>query len=488
MASPLCTTWADVEKHILRPLQTRPLSAATVSEPLTCEGLRQYQNQVQSLVASYGKGEDGVLNTLRYMFQHMRCGILVSIRAGGLFLFCPFANVRYQNTWHHKLVFSGGSEDLYVAEKSRLTRKRPEPWIPRLQWWMNGGILCNVMPDDVWGKSHQAELIDMLTSTCKNHVIPDCDFFINKRDFPHMKLSRTDPYTAFTGDTDLKREKYSHYAPILSFYTGQQFADVPIPLTEDWKLVTSPFPAEDNWESTAQVAVFRGSATGYGIQPESNTRIALVLWAREHEDLVDAKFVSYNYRDKAVYADEATIVVDFLRPATLGLPALSAWMPLPAQTAAFRYLLYVDGHCASNRYGALMMAGRVILKVQSTGEANMQWLFYDLVPASVDSGDATVPCDADHFNILPDFSNLEATITYLRSHDDVAKKVAMNARAKAPSTEKITGAMAMALSEIGKLQTDLETCPGKIWFSPYDARYSQLGRLDDSLRFVSLTI
>ena len=241
---------------------------------------------------------------------------------------------------------------------------------------MNGGILCNVMPEEVWGTFHHAELLEMLHATCASHAVPDCDFFINKRDYPHIKKDGSDPYTAFTGETELKREKYTSYAPIFSFYTGDQFADVPIPLTEDWKLETAGSTCE-GWRDTHQIAIFRGSATGNGILAENNVRIRLVMWAREHGDLVDAEFVSFNFRDKAVRADESSIIVDYIHPEELGLPPLVKWMPLSVQAAGYRYILYADGHCASNRYGALMMTGRTILKIQSTGEANMQWLFYD---------------------------------------------------------------------------------------------------------------
>ena len=118
----------------------------------------------------------------------------------------------------------------------------------------------------------------------------------------------------------------------------------------------------------------------------------------------------------------------------------------------------------------------------------MQWLFYDLIPATVTSEIVDVPPDADHFVILSDLSNLEATIMYLRSHDDVAQAVAVNARSKAPSKEKITSAWATALQAVGERQAVATRGAGKIWFSPYDIRYSQLGRLDESSRIVSLSL
>ena len=39
------------------------------------------------------------INTLTYLFNHMKCGILVMIRDNKLVLFCPFVNKDYTNNW-----------------------------------------------------------------------------------------------------------------------------------------------------------------------------------------------------------------------------------------------------------------------------------------------------------------------------------------------------------------------------------------------------
>lgn len=44
-----------------------------------------------------------VLNTLQYLFHHMRCGIYIMIRDNQLVIFCPFVNKHYQNTWSDAL-------------------------------------------------------------------------------------------------------------------------------------------------------------------------------------------------------------------------------------------------------------------------------------------------------------------------------------------------------------------------------------------------
>jgi hypothetical protein len=39
-----------------------------------------------------------------------------------------------------------------------------------------------------WGDQFLFQLKDMLAETCKARQIPDCEFFINKRDYPHLKF------------------------------------------------------------------------------------------------------------------------------------------------------------------------------------------------------------------------------------------------------------------------------------------------------------
>ena len=39
-----------------------------------------------------------------------------------------------------------------------------------------------------WGDHFLFQLKDMLSETCRLRQVPDCEFFINKRDYPHLKF------------------------------------------------------------------------------------------------------------------------------------------------------------------------------------------------------------------------------------------------------------------------------------------------------------
>ena len=450
------------------------------------------------------RNPDAVLNTLRYLFFHTRCGVLASIRGGRVVTFVPFANAEYVNHYGHRLKLT--TRDLsvsdYVAEKARALKRQPEALLPdTATWWFNGGIMCNVMPQNVWGDEYVAAIRDMLDETCVRHVVPDVDFFINKRDYPQLRADGREPYAEFIGDAPLDREAYSAYVPVFSFYTGTDMADVPMPTTEDWGVATGKcFPpgsiapstvaGSDTAPSTSRRleyrAVFRGAATGRGVTADTNIRLRIAEMGQRRPDLLDAGVTAYNTRDKVVQCApgcDADIVVDFLTPGAVG-PRVP-YMSMDEQCARFRYVLYADGHCAASRYGTLMSLAGVILRVESTSPrtCGVLWLFSDLISGVIDGDAVAVPDGADHFLIHADLSNLECTIEYLRKHDEVADRTVASARLRAPTVKSITeywlGALtAVHLLTATKPTTVCSSVPSddvhRVWFTPYESKYARL--------------
>ncbi|CAM9647333.1 unnamed protein product, partial [Hapterophycus canaliculatus] len=62
-------------------------------------------------------------NTLRYLFHHMRCGILVVIRDKRLAVFAPFANKDYTNDWDGALGVKEENLPDYYRKKEESYRK-----------------------------------------------------------------------------------------------------------------------------------------------------------------------------------------------------------------------------------------------------------------------------------------------------------------------------------------------------------------------------
>ncbi|ETV78772.1 hypothetical protein, variant 1 [Aphanomyces astaci] len=441
---------------------------------------------------------ESTMHTLKYLFFHMRCGILVMIRNGRVVLFAPFANKDYENNWSEFLKFDSddGTFEAYYGEKRNHYRRENIIRDVR-KWWANGNIICNEHCKDsrrheetqYWGDQFLSQLRDMLDDACKNRNIPDCEFFINKRDYPHLKSNLSEPY-GFLFDRDdkdpsqdlpLEQFKYNSYAPIMSFYISNRFADIPFPCSEDWEAATglvfppsfihthcnkcncgddrycrnnfecfcegdrkyhgissvrdlftaSNFKKFDKaWEDKVDTAFFRGTATGGGTTKESNQRLNLAylsnLWKKEPEfhhmvhpvPYLDAQITAWNLRDKKIAGHPMT----FLRKDKFkGRGEFTAgkehYIPMYEQSK-FKYILYVEGHCAANRYAFLMRLGSVILKVSSKCVADEMWYTPLLVPME------------DHVPIQEDLSDLAEKIAWCRAHDAECREMAARAKQK----------------------------------------------------------
>jgi hypothetical protein len=85
------------------------------------------------------------------------------------------------------------------------------------------------------------------------------------------------------------------------------------------------------------------------------------------------------------------------------------------EQSKYKYLVYVDGHCAACRYGFMMRLGSVILKVAPRQVADRMWYFPLLQPY------------VDHVPVKADLSDLEEKIRWCREHDDECRQIGENA-------------------------------------------------------------
>lgn len=270
--------------------------------------------------------------------------------------------------------------------------------------------------------------------------------------FVRAQRNLTEPYDFIyeKDDVPLPREKYSAYAPIMSFFVGKDFADVPFVTTDDWETATGRvYPphgvdirSEKNrkrnavpWSERTPTAFFRGNATGPGTDARSNQRIRLArvsaAWKEDGSHgagngvdgvrYLDAGLVGWNFRDRKMQGQPMT----FIKPKELGLPKADR-VPMYAQMK-YKYHVYVDGHCAAMRYASMMPLGAVILKVLSVTKADSMWYFpllrpYDIHAAQPDPG-------GDHIPVAPDLSDLSEVITWCKQHDEVCERIASNSSA-----------------------------------------------------------
>jgi hypothetical protein len=347
----------------------------------------------------------------------------------------------------------------------------------RFKWWANGNIICNelVKNEDrasmqYWGDHFLAPLRDMLAEACRERSIPDCEFFLNKRDYPQLKINvpkggiPVEPYGFIydkddrnpNEDVDLAEEhRFNTYAPIVSFYAAKEdrFSDIPWPSSEDWEAACGlVFPQtfihkkdkngkaifnsnprdlfteanfrkfERGWDDNrVATAFFRGTATGGGTTIDNNQRVKVAYLSHEWKDdpekggeepFLDAAIVGWNLRDKKV-ADRP---MTFLRANEFAFTAGKHHFTPIYEQSKYKYLVYVDGHCAACRYGFMMRLGSVILKVAPRQVADTMWYFPLLKPY------------VDHVPVKADLSDLEEKIRWCRQNDKKCREIGDNAK------------------------------------------------------------
>jgi 16S rRNA G966 N2-methylase RsmD len=429
--------------------------------------------------------EESTMNSLMYMFFHMRCGIFVMIRDGKVRMFVPFVNDEYRNTFSNLIHMdsSDGTLGTYYKEKLEKWPGMEENIIPdKAEWWANANILCNQHKGvgekntNYWGDHHLLHIRDMLEELCSKREISDLEFFVNKRDHPQLKRDLTEPYDfIFLNDEKdkpppLKRTRYKSYAPIFSYYVGSKFADFPFPLSDDWASATgSVFPdsmkqnsrggsdlyAAENfkkfivpWEKKTATAFFRGNITGGGVDKETNQRVLLMTMSCEWESdpkkngavpYLNAKGTGWNIRDKKLTFSRK---VTYPKREAFAFDSGRQNYVKMYKQSTFKYNIYVDGHSAANRYAFLMRLGCVIFRVTSldTCAGNSMWYYPILQPydihgkksvAVAKKGNAkSIQKAPDYLPIKADFSDLEETIRWCRENDDKCKQIAENAMTK----------------------------------------------------------
>ena len=518
----LLTSWEQVKKYLIDYLpvcdqQGNAASAAAATTTTTTAGdnsltgsiVHEELQQRLNLPVHQVTTRDSTISTLRYLFFHMRCGIFVKIVGGRLRMFVPFVNQDYENTWGHQLQLCGGRgvREYYDSKRSVNARgfRRENVLQDKSKWWANGNIICNEHcrpgqpqhKSQLWGDQYFLELRDMLETTCHHRDVPDCEFFINKRDYPQLKAQTdtshklTEPY-GFLFDRDdkdpaagvpLEREVHPTYAPICSFYVSRRFADLPFPSTEDWLAATgevfpSPTPwvekdrrtggermgkikdlfTRENfsrfrkeWGEKVNTAFFRGSATGGGTTIATNQRLHLsdinYRWSKDPllsgtsadgVPYLDAGVVGWNARCKKVAGHPMTHLDPSMLEFTL------AGRTEMYEQGVYKYLIYVEGHCAANRYAFMMRMGSVIIKVESMCVADQLWFFPLL------NGDVTDPL-CDHVPVKADLSDLQERLQWCRDNDARCQQIAARTQEvydRYVSKDGIMDYMQLLMSEI----------------------------------------
>lgn len=332
--------------------------------------------------SKYTCGTD-LLGTFEYMFHKFKKGIYVQIANNQLKVFLPFSNVDYRNEVPESLTFDKSKYPSFEDIYKQICHFEKREYFPNRvcrypsQWYCNNGLVRYEFPlkenDSGINMIH-----DMFLTLCRERTIPDCEFFINKRDFPILTLNGTEPYDALVPPgTPLLSYNNPNYLPILGMTTGHDFADIPIPTWEDWsrcayqkdervfgkhfKTFSDTFDLD--FMSKRPTLVFRGASTGLGTTLEDNPRLFFSKLSQqgrikeydENRPFLDVGITKWNIRPrKRQHCD----FLDIPNPDHLQLPLVEPLTPL--EQSAYKYILHLPGHSFAYRLSVELSMGSVV--------------------------------------------------------------------------------------------------------------------------------
>ena len=406
-------------------------------------------------------------NTFKYLFDKVKKGVYVSIRNNKLDVFLPFSNIGYKNNWSEVL------EKLNPGLLNYLKNLNYNVSDPS-HWYANNCILnmdkVKYTSDGAkhkGGKEYVQEgdktevpfknfLLNFLKDINKNkNELNDIDFFFSPRDFPVHRQGYLEPYVNLLGNEKLE-EEYIHdiYTPILSQCGKDDFYDIPIPTEDDMMRITKDIYPDDcknnynkkfkfnmDFSSKKNMAVFRGSCTGCGINEDTNMRLNAaylsIKYKLEGKNILDAKLTGWNNKPKVDlkrksfgkiklnnkneyiakknnknkwkrYKKDIIIKAGYKDKRT---NKNSNFMDLEEQSN-YKYILNIDGHVKAFRLGNELRMGSVILLVDSPYKL---W-FQDMLKPGI-----------HYIPIKSDLSDLEKQINWCNKNELKCSEIAEKA-------------------------------------------------------------
>lgn len=365
-------------------------------------------------------------NTFAYMFYKFKKGIFFSINDGKLVSFVAFNNLNFINEWSHLIRVDSTkypSIQALIDKTSRIIGYSPKQIHRPIQEWNANDAMFRFDEHLELNETNVVIFNDMISTLCSERDIPDIELFINKRDYPLLKVDNTEPYENLFGTKfkTLISHSYDQYSPILSGSVANAFADVLMPTYEDWARakyqlynVTLPksyktYPVIENrvqWCDKKDIAVFRGSSTGSGVTPLTNQRLRALELSERHPKHLDVGFVKWNTRIRKHASSK------FLETIERQSYPKVAPLSLQEQTDKYKYILTLEGHVAAYRLSYELSSNSLILLADSRWKL---WYSQFLKPF------------IHYIPVKEDLSDLIVKIEWCRNNDAECQRIVANA-------------------------------------------------------------
>lgn len=369
-----------------------------------------------------------VANTFKYIFHKFKKGIFIRIADNKLQTFLPFENAHYKNEFGHILKVDpkyGSVQDFLDHVSKLLGYRSSRQDIKPFDEWVANNSLVRYEVEQVASGNNKVTLLDMFRTLCEERDVPDIEFFINRRDYPQMKVDDTEPYNHIWGTKHqpLVSHQYDKYAPILSGSSTKMHADIPFPTYEDWARATYQktglvFPnacreypdiKPTPWSKKIEKAVFRGATTGSGVTADTNQRLKALEMGTKHKGLLDVGVTKWNLRPRKLEGSPFLQTIEREKGNYNKANRLSL-----QEQSRYKYILTLEGHVAAYRLSYELSSRSVVLLAGS----QWQMWYYPFLKAY------------EHYvPVKEDLSDLLSQIEWCKANDAKCEQIARNARA-----------------------------------------------------------
>ena len=374
------------------------------------------KEQFYNYITMKSRIDKNVVDTFNYLFDNFKKGIFVEINDGKLVTYLPFSNVNYENNWYKYLKLNPKYNMSIIDFQKKFFRDFSTESKYNViinnninKWYANNGIFRNTIYkngilknlDDEGDKSVKNFLNLILKSILYGGCMgKNARFFINPRDHPVLRKDMKHPYNLLYPKNKLPLLNYDNLLPIYSQSITDDFADKLIPNDDD--ITSSNNDYYVDWKLKINKAIFRGSATGFGVNSNSNVRLKLIDISKNNIDLIDAQLTGLNIKPKI---DPITGYIDVIDRKKY---KKGNYMT-PEEQAQYKFIIHVQGHVAAFRLSKELSYGSVILKVDSPWKT---W-YSDLLKPGI------------HY--IPVKEDLSDLVEILKNYDDKkCEEIAMN--------------------------------------------------------------
>lgn len=371
---PELTSWVQIEKTIIN--NYCPPLKFSINESFKINS--KIKKLIDIQIKDYHLlSKKELIQTLKFLFNGYKCFLFFSIRnnqISGYYIY----NVSYRNNWHHDLKTDEGSsfDQFFKKYNQMVGDKNPKKKIgisDRNTWYSNN---CVLKTSDQWyfkygtNKSYINGFLEMLEFTKNQYgFLPDCDFFINKMDFPFIRKDKTYSYQNLYSKPEEDNSQPDNPWFLCSQSKTKEHLDIVIPNSDEWEGLSKLQETDynQNWETKKNMAIFRGSSTGCETTVKNNPRLWYAYLSSEiNKDLIsssnsiiDVKIVTPVKKLKVNRG-----VISYLDPRKLTFKIDYPFMDMNKQSNS-KYIFNIEGNVSAYRYGTLFATKSLIVNVKS---------------------------------------------------------------------------------------------------------------------------